>query len=166
MRSVVRLKKGRRGIIFHLGNKKDNQTVIYTPWSNLHKDDSMAVGQVGFSDQKQVQDVFFLSSYFFFCAISASVRLNSLPPFQTITKRKHLSGSRIPKRWEKVACQQCHMSLLCRKKFFFPEGPHGLTFTGSDGCFLFPSYFFLTSLFVYGALEAWGYANILMCVYI
>ncbi|TKA80410.1 hypothetical protein B0A49_01187 [Cryomyces minteri] len=28
------------------GNKKDNVTVIYTPWSNLKKDGSMAVGQV------------------------------------------------------------------------------------------------------------------------
>ena len=36
------------------GNKKDNVTVIYTPWSNLHKDGSMAVGQVGFTDPKKV----------------------------------------------------------------------------------------------------------------
>jgi len=36
------------------GNKKDNVTVIYTPWSNLKKDGSMAVGQVGFRDQKKV----------------------------------------------------------------------------------------------------------------
>ncbi|KAK3060679.1 Coiled-coil domain-containing protein 25, partial [Coniosporium uncinatum] len=35
------------------GNKKDNVTVIYTPWSNLKKDGSMAVGQVGFRDQKK-----------------------------------------------------------------------------------------------------------------
>ncbi|KAI9655349.1 MAG: hypothetical protein M1821_005496 [Bathelium mastoideum] len=28
------------------GNKKDNVTIIYTPWSNLRKDGSMAVGQV------------------------------------------------------------------------------------------------------------------------
>ncbi|KYK56322.1 Coiled-coil domain-containing protein 25 [Drechmeria coniospora] len=28
------------------GNKKDNITVIYTPWSNLKKDGSMDVGQV------------------------------------------------------------------------------------------------------------------------
>lgn len=39
----------------HEGNKKDNVTVIYTPWSNLHKDGSMAVGQVGFKDQKKVR---------------------------------------------------------------------------------------------------------------
>jgi len=37
-----------------LGNKKDNVTVIYTPWSNLKKDGSMAVGQVGFKDPKKV----------------------------------------------------------------------------------------------------------------
>lgn len=39
------------------GNKKDNVTVIYTPWSNLHKDGSMAVGQVGFTDPKKVKKV-------------------------------------------------------------------------------------------------------------
>ncbi|KAF2671856.1 DUF814-domain-containing protein [Microthyrium microscopicum] len=36
------------------GNKKDNVTVIYTPWSNLKKDGSMAVGQVSFKDNKKV----------------------------------------------------------------------------------------------------------------
>jgi len=36
------------------GNKKDNVTVIYTPWSNLKKDGSMAVGQVGFKDPRKV----------------------------------------------------------------------------------------------------------------
>jgi hypothetical protein len=36
------------------GNKKDNVTIIYTPWSNLKKDGSMAVGQVGFKDNKKV----------------------------------------------------------------------------------------------------------------
>ncbi|KAI9849324.1 MAG: hypothetical protein M1837_004784 [Sclerophora amabilis] len=40
------------------GNKKDNQTVIYTPWANLKKDGSMAVGQVGFKDPKKVRKVF------------------------------------------------------------------------------------------------------------
>jgi len=39
------------------GNKKDNQTVIYTPWRNLKKDGSMAVGQVGFKDPKKVKKV-------------------------------------------------------------------------------------------------------------
>ena len=36
-----------------LGNKKDNITVIYTPWANLKKDGSMDVGQVSFHDQKK-----------------------------------------------------------------------------------------------------------------
>lgn len=36
------------------GNKKDNITVVYTPWSNLKKDGSMAVGQVGFKDSRKV----------------------------------------------------------------------------------------------------------------
>ncbi|MCJ1283834.1 hypothetical protein MMC26_003165 [Xylographa opegraphella] len=35
------------------GNKRDNVTVIYTPWSNLKKDGSMAVGQVSFHDTKK-----------------------------------------------------------------------------------------------------------------
>lgn len=37
------------------GNKKDNVTVIYTPWSNLRKDGSMAVGQVGFTKERTVK---------------------------------------------------------------------------------------------------------------
>ena len=39
------------------GNKKDNVTVIYTPWSNLKKDGSMAVGQVSFHDPRKVKRV-------------------------------------------------------------------------------------------------------------
>ncbi|KAK6825699.1 hypothetical protein PG987_013193 [Apiospora arundinis] len=39
------------------GNKKDNVTIIYTPWSNLKKDDSMAVGQVSFKDPRKVKRV-------------------------------------------------------------------------------------------------------------
>jgi len=37
------------------GNKKDNITVIYTPWSNLKKTGDMATGQVGFKDHKMVR---------------------------------------------------------------------------------------------------------------
>ncbi|KAJ9669387.1 hypothetical protein H2201_000254 [Coniosporium apollinis] len=33
-------------LILHAGNKKDNITVIYTPWSNLKKDGSMAVKKI------------------------------------------------------------------------------------------------------------------------
>ncbi|KAF3217848.1 hypothetical protein TWF106_007811 [Orbilia oligospora] len=39
------------------GNKKDNVAIIYTPWSNLRKDGSMAVGQVSFKDPKRVKRV-------------------------------------------------------------------------------------------------------------
>lgn len=39
------------------GNKKDNVTVIYTPWSNLKKDGSMAVGQVSFKDPRKVRKI-------------------------------------------------------------------------------------------------------------
>jgi hypothetical protein len=42
-------------ILSPTGNKKDNVTVIYTPWSNLKKDGSMAVGQVGFKDPRKVR---------------------------------------------------------------------------------------------------------------
>lgn len=39
------------------GNKKDNVTIIYTPWSNLKKDGSMAVGQVGFKNPRLVKKI-------------------------------------------------------------------------------------------------------------
>ncbi|CUS13438.1 unnamed protein product [Tuber aestivum] len=39
------------------GNKKDNINVVYTPWSNLKKDGSMAVGQVSFKDQRKVKKI-------------------------------------------------------------------------------------------------------------
>ncbi|MCJ1412310.1 hypothetical protein MMC19_006404 [Ptychographa xylographoides] len=39
------------------GNKRDNVTVIYTPWSNLKKDGSMAVGQVSFHDPKKTKRI-------------------------------------------------------------------------------------------------------------
>ncbi|RVD81260.1 uncharacterized protein DFL_009130 [Arthrobotrys flagrans] len=39
------------------GNKKDNVAIIYTPWSNLRKDGSMAVGQVSFKDPKKVKRI-------------------------------------------------------------------------------------------------------------
>ncbi|KAF8248309.1 DUF814-domain-containing protein [Wilcoxina mikolae CBS 423.85] len=39
------------------GNKKDNVNVVYTPWSNLKKDGSMATGQVGFKDQRKVKKI-------------------------------------------------------------------------------------------------------------
>ncbi|ELR08669.1 hypothetical protein GMDG_03355 [Pseudogymnoascus destructans 20631-21] len=38
-------------------NKKDNVTIIYTPWSNLKKDGSMATGQVSFHDNKKVKKI-------------------------------------------------------------------------------------------------------------
>ncbi|BCR87015.1 putative DUF814 domain protein [Aspergillus chevalieri] len=40
------------------GNKKDNITIIYTPWANLYKDGSMETGQVSFHNPKQVRKVF------------------------------------------------------------------------------------------------------------
>lgn len=43
------------------GNKRDNVTVIYTPWSNLRKDGSMAVGQVSFHDPKKTARILLLT---------------------------------------------------------------------------------------------------------
>ncbi|KAL8704887.1 MAG: hypothetical protein Q9201_001955 [Fulgogasparrea decipioides] len=37
------------------GNKKENVTIIYTPWSNLLKNASMATGQVSFRDHKKTR---------------------------------------------------------------------------------------------------------------
>lgn len=37
------------------GNKKDDITIVYTPWSNLKKTGNMATGQVGFKDNKLVK---------------------------------------------------------------------------------------------------------------
>lgn len=39
------------------GNKKDNITVIYTPWSNLHKTKGMEDGQVGFKKANLVKKI-------------------------------------------------------------------------------------------------------------
>lgn len=47
----------RSELTYGLGNKKDNITVIYTPWSNLMKDGSMATGQVSFHNPKLVRKV-------------------------------------------------------------------------------------------------------------
>ncbi|KAI9359956.1 hypothetical protein DFJ73DRAFT_789209 [Zopfochytrium polystomum] len=40
------------------GNKMNNITVLYTPWSNLKKTSGMETGQVTFHNQKKVKKVF------------------------------------------------------------------------------------------------------------
>ncbi|RJE25628.1 hypothetical protein PHISCL_02021 [Aspergillus sclerotialis] len=55
-RRQIRLKHPR--LIDSAGNKKDNITIIYTPWSNLLKDGSMQTGQVSFHNPKLVRKVF------------------------------------------------------------------------------------------------------------
>ncbi|CAE7128780.1 unnamed protein product [Rhizoctonia solani] len=40
------------------GNKKDNLTIIYTPWDNLKKTGDMAVGQVAFHQNSRVKRVY------------------------------------------------------------------------------------------------------------
>jgi hypothetical protein len=61
------------------GNKKDNVTVIYTPWSNLKKDGSMAVGQVGFKDQKKVCICHCLSTTTYSIICTAFIYSSTLP---------------------------------------------------------------------------------------
>lgn len=39
------------------GNKRDNVTVIYTPWRNLRKTKGMADGEVGFKNEKSVKKI-------------------------------------------------------------------------------------------------------------
>lgn len=39
------------------GNKMNDIDVVYTLWSNLHKTESMEVGQVGFHKQKEVRKI-------------------------------------------------------------------------------------------------------------
>lgn len=47
---------GSRILIFHsAGNKQDNVSIVYTPWSNLKKTGDMATGQVGFHSTKLVK---------------------------------------------------------------------------------------------------------------
>lgn len=53
-----------RDVNSRTGNKKDNVTVIYTPWANLKKDGSMAVGQVSFKDPRKVRRLAPISKWF------------------------------------------------------------------------------------------------------
>ncbi len=39
------------------GNKMNDVDVVYTMWENLHKTESMEVGQVGFHKQREVRKV-------------------------------------------------------------------------------------------------------------
>ena len=59
MKVLLRIPFQKKKAKSHPGNKKDNIAVIYTPWSNLKKDGSMATGQVGFKDQRKVKHVVF-----------------------------------------------------------------------------------------------------------
>lgn len=39
------------------GNKMNNIDIVYTPWDNLKKTGSMAIGQIGFKDDAKVKKV-------------------------------------------------------------------------------------------------------------
>ncbi|ONH67366.1 Coiled-coil domain-containing protein 25 [Cyberlindnera fabianii] len=39
------------------GNKRDNVTIIYTPWANLRKSKGMAEGEVSFKNPKRVKKI-------------------------------------------------------------------------------------------------------------
>ena len=55
-------------------------TVIYTPWSNLKKDGSMAVGQVGFHNQKMVSIGHTGSLRSFFSILQPTISWSLLKP--------------------------------------------------------------------------------------
>lgn len=46
------------GLVIISGNKRNNVTVVYTPWSNLRKSGAMVAGEVSFHDTRLVKKVF------------------------------------------------------------------------------------------------------------
>ena len=82
------------------GNKKDNVTIIYTPWSNLHKTAAMATGQVGFHDPRIVKR--------HLLPTRSNAIINRLSKTRTIlpssdlaaSKETYLTGQRAEKRRE------------------------------------------------------------------
>ncbi|KAL6715078.1 hypothetical protein ACLMJK_007339 [Lecanora helva] len=82
------------------GNKKDNVTVIYTPWANLYKNAGMATGQVGFHDPKKTKKTLIPTR------INATI--NRLEKTRTIrspdelpaAKEAYMAGQRAEKRRE------------------------------------------------------------------
>ncbi|KAK0514739.1 hypothetical protein JMJ35_003356 [Cladonia borealis] len=82
------------------GNKKDNVTIIYTPWSNLHKTAAMATGQVGFHDPRKTRRIL--------TPTRSNPIINRLQKTRTIisadelpaAKESYLNGLRAEKRRE------------------------------------------------------------------
>jgi hypothetical protein len=101
------------------GNKKDNINIVYTPWSNLKKDGSMATGQVGFKDQRKVK------------RILVETRVNAI-----INRLNKTKEERFPDLWQekedrlKVVRAKEKKAALERVRFPCFGGGEGLT----SGC--------------------------------
>ena len=70
----------------HPGNKKDNVTIIYTPWSNLKKEGSMATGQVGFHDARKAKKIL--------VPMRTNAIVNRLEKTKTIRSADELPGAK------------------------------------------------------------------------
>ncbi|MCJ1275280.1 hypothetical protein MMC21_003081 [Puttea exsequens] len=82
------------------GNKRDNVTVIYTPWSNLLKSGGMATGQVSFKDGKKTKRIL--------VPTRTNATINRLEKTRTVrsadelpaAKEEYLAGVRAERRRE------------------------------------------------------------------
>jgi hypothetical protein len=93
------------------GNKKDNVTVIYTPWRNLHKQADMATGQVGFHRHKDVRKVRVEKRT---NEIINRLNKTQVEKFPDLAKEK-ADWEREEKRKEKAALEEkVHIPLCCR----------------------------------------------------
>lgn len=114
------------------GNKKDNITVIYTPWSNLKKDGSMAVGQVSFKDQRKVKRILIAQRENAIVNRLNKTRVETTQPDLFQEKEEHLRQLR---KREQIARQE--------RVRFFP-------FLFSLFCLLFLFLLLLASSYIYG----------------
>ncbi|KAF3923316.1 hypothetical protein ABW21_db0202956 [Orbilia brochopaga] len=84
------------------GNKKDNVPIVYTPWSNLKKDGSMAVGQVSFKDPKKVRRIMVVQRQNPIVNRLNKTKKEESPNFQQL-KDEHLREIR---KRERIAAQE------------------------------------------------------------
>ncbi|KAK3170891.1 hypothetical protein OEA41_002975 [Lepraria neglecta] len=82
------------------GNKKDNVTIIYTPWSNLLKNSSMATGQVSFHDQKKTKKILVTTRTNSIINRLEKTRTVSSPDELPAAKEVYLASQRAEKRRE------------------------------------------------------------------
>ncbi|KAI1008164.1 hypothetical protein K3495_g75 [Podosphaera aphanis] len=109
------------------GNKKDNITVIYTPWSNLKKDGSMAVGQVGFKDPRQVKRVLVPQRENAIINRLNKTKVEKFPDLQMVREeilkaaRKKDQAARLERRKEEARIAQQHKELKWQKDHAYDE---------------------------------------------